>query len=268
MSEQRAAGEGATRSFAADVFGPGFELVDHREPGDWIPLSAMSSPPVLPERVENTRLAIGGVGTSPRQIRAVASTMALGLFSRLISPVLGAAVLDAATLVPDPQTTWLRRVERGLIPLATTRAPVDADPAAALDGLVLPLVSVIAQVFGLSRKVLIGDVAAAVAGACGVIAAARPDLSGRAAKLRADLLTTPDLVGSGTPRGPFVRSSCCLIWQLPMNYICSNCVLVDARTRMVRERDDDRAGSPGFRRRFRDQLEEAESTHTWRGSRP
>ncbi|MDN6021042.1 MAG: hypothetical protein L0I06_02675, partial [Acidipropionibacterium jensenii] len=78
MSEQRAAGEGATRSFAADVFGPGFELVDHRGPGDWIPLSAMSAPPVLRERVENTRLAIRGVGTSPRQIRAVASTMALG----------------------------------------------------------------------------------------------------------------------------------------------------------------------------------------------
>ncbi|MCI1746668.1 MAG: hypothetical protein LKI24_00240 [Acidipropionibacterium sp.] len=132
-------------SFAADAFGPNFELsrlgtseVNASE--DWIPLAAMLSPAVLMDRVENTRLAIGGVGDSPREIRAVASTMALGLFSRLLSPVLGAAVLGAPTLVPDPSATWLRRVRRGPVPLATTAEPVDADPAVALTALVLPLV--------------------------------------------------------------------------------------------------------------------------------
>gem|GEM_PF-3343884 len=256
--------------FAADVFGPNFELADAQisASSGWMPLSAMLTPEAVMERVRNTRDAIGGIGDGPRQIRAVASTMALGLFSRLISPVLGAAVLGSVTLPADPRTTWLRRVRRGAIPLATTAVPTRADPLAALEGLVLPLVPVISQSCRLSRKVLIGDVAAAVVGSCEVIGAARPDLVGAAQAIRARLLTTPQLRGSGTTEGPFVRSSCCLIWQLPMHYICSSCVLVDADTRMVRQRDDDRAGSAGFHRRYRRQLEEAERTHTWQGTPP
>lgn len=257
--------------FAADIFGPNFELADGgqiRASSGWMPLSAMLTSEAVMERVRNTRDAIGGIGDGPRQVRAVASTMALGLFSRLLSPVLGAAVLGSVTLPADPRTTWLRRVQRGPIPLATTAAPTRADPLAALEGLVLPLVTLISQSCRLSRKVLIGDVAAAVVGSCEVIGAARPDLAGAAQTIRAGLLTTPQLRGSGTTEGPFVRSSCCLIWQLPMHYICSNCVLVDADTRMVRQRDDDRAGSAGFQRRYRRQLEEAERTHTWRGTPP
>lgn len=248
------------------VFGPNFELVAVDGSPDWMPLSSMASPTVLMERVENTRLAIGGVGGSPREVRAVASTMALGLFSRLLSPVLGAALLGAPSLSPDPRATFLKRVRRGTIPLATGAGRVDADPRAVLEGLVLPLIPQMSRVYRLSRRVLIGNAAAAVAGACGVVEAVRPDLAEEAEDLRAALLTTPRLAGSGTPRGPFVRSSCCLIWQLPMHYICSNCVLVDAGTRMVRERDDDRAGSAGFRRRFKEQLAQAERTRTWKPS--
>ncbi len=120
--------------------------------------------------------------------------------------------------------------------------------------------------YKLSTTVLLGNAAAAVAGACGVITGTHPELSKDAAAWRATLLTTPPLIGTGTPTGKFVRASCCLIWQLPMHYICSNCILVNHDTHMIRERDDDVAGSPGFQARFKQQLDEAKRTHTFRGT--
>lgn len=256
------------RGFAPARFGANFELVSRDDAPTWTPLTRLLGAEALMEREENTRAAIGRVGATPREIRAVASTMALGLFSRLLSPILGAAVLDVAGPVPDLSTTWFAPVPRGTIPLAISVPLARVDPQDGVDGMVMPLVEPMSRTYRLSRRVLLGDVAAAVAGSCEVMAWVRPDLSRAAEDLRAELLTTPGLAGTGTPRGPFVRSSCCLIWQLPMHYICSNCVLVDADTRMVRERDDDRAGSPGFRRRWRPQLEEARRTHTFRGTDP
>lgn len=214
--------------------GANFRLEVIRDGTGWTPLTALRSPEMLMDREENTRLAIGGVGTSPREIRAVASTMALGLFSRLLSPVLGAAATGVPTMPPDPATTWFRPVARGTIPLATTAALGPADPEGAVEHLVLPLVDPMASTYALSRTVLVGNIAAAVAGACEVIAMTHPDAAGAAAALRARLLSTPLLRGTGTPSGRFVRASCCLIWQLPMHYICSNCVLVNAGTRMTR----------------------------------
>lgn len=259
-------GDDVGRGFAPAQFGANFELAVRDDAPGWTPLTHLLEAGALIEREENTRAAIGRVGATPREIRAVASMMALGLFSRLLSPILGAAVLDVAGPVPDPATTWFAPVPRGTIPLATSAPLARVDPRDGVDGLVMPLIEPMSKTYRLSRRVLLGNVAAAVAGSCGVIAGVRPDLSSSAEELRAELLTTPDLAGTGTPRGPFIRSSCCLIWQLPMHYICSNCVLVDAGTRMIRERDDDRAGSPGFRRRWRPQLEEARRTHTFRGT--
>lgn len=254
-------------AFPPAQFGANFTL-GLRAARGWMPLTRLLEDDVLAERMDNTRTAIGGVGRTQREIRAVASTMALGLFSRLLSPALGAVVLGVPGPRPDLATMWMEPVHRGTVPLATSAELEEIDPQEAVEGLVAPLVEPMSRVFRLSPTVLIGDIAAAVAGSCEVIAGVRPDLADAAADLRARLLETPLLDGSGTPRGKFVRSSCCLIWQLPMHYICSNCVLVDARTRMVRERDDDRAGSPGFRRRWREPLEEAERTHTFRGAAP
>jgi hypothetical protein len=79
-----------------------------------------------------------------------------------------------------------------------------------------------------------------------------------------DRLIMPPLAGTGTPRGRFVRFSCCLIWQLPMHCICRNCILVNRETHMVRRRPDDVVGSSGFNERFKSQLDEARMTHTFR----
>lgn len=253
--------------FAPAQFGASFTL-ERRGAQGWMPLTSLLEEDVLLEPMDNTRVAIGGVGRTAQEIRAVASTMALGLFSRLLSPALGAAVMGVRGPRPDLATMWMEPVHRGTIPLATSAGLEEIDPREFVERMVAPLVEPMSRVYRLSPTVLIGDIAAAVAGACEVIAGVRPDLSDTAADLRAELLTTPPLAGAGTPRGRFVRSSCCLIWQLPMHYICSNCVLVDAGTRMVRERDDDRAGSAGFRRRWREPLEEAEKTHTFRGRDP
>lgn len=246
-----------------DAFGPNFAVEDRDDDPAWIGVPGLGSPEVLAARVEHARTAIGGIGTSAREIRAVASTVALGLFSRLLSPFVGAAVAQVDGPVPDPGSIWLRPVDEGPIRMATTAPRVPADPEGALDALVLPLVARFADQFLLSRQVLIGDVAAAVVGACEVVVYASPDLSEAADDVRARLLTLPSLAGSGNPRGPFVRTSCCLIYQLPMHYICGNCVLVHSGSDLVRRREDDVAGSPGFRERFREQLEAAERTRTW-----
>lgn len=261
-------GEFGPEEFEPMQFGANFQLVGKDESPEWTPLTRLLDADALIEREENTRAAIGHVGRAPREIRAVASTMALGLFSRILSPVLGAAVLGTPGPRPSLSTTWFTPVPRGTIPLATSAPLALPDPREAVENLVMPLVGPMSEVYRLSRRVLMGNIAAAVAGSCEVISGVRPDLAGAADDLRARLLTTPELAGAGTARGRFVRSSCCLIWQLPMHYICSNCILVDAGTRMVRERDDDRAGSPGFRRHWGPQLEEARRTHTFRGVDP
>lgn len=236
--------------------GPAFALDTTVTGPGWIPITTLARPRALADRVEHSRAAFG-VSATPQEIRAVASTMALGLFSRLLSPVVAAALLGEGSLRPDPATTWVRPVESGSFPLATTAPLVPADLPGALERLVMPLLDAISSQFAVSGRILLGDVAAAIVGACDVVAAADPDRREAADDLRAAMLTRSPLRGTGTVRGPFIRSSCCLMYQLPMHYICSHCILVDRRTRTIRRRPGDIVGSPEFRRRYRQQLQEA-----------
>lgn len=131
---------------------------------------------------------------------------------------------------PDPATTWLRTVASGAVPLRTSAPLVTPDPAAVLGHLVLPLANAMSAQFRLSMRVLLGNAAAAVVGACHVVQLLEPGLAGEASALRGRLLSAPPLQNTGTATGPFVRTSCCLIYRLPMDYICSNCILVDRHT--------------------------------------
>ncbi len=95
------------------------------------------------------------------------------------------------------------------------------------------------ELFTLSRRVLIGNAAAAVAGACGVVTATDPSLAAKTDDLRGRLLTSGVLASTGTGSGTFVRNSCCLIYRLPMGYICGNCILVARKTKAARQREAD-----------------------------
>lgn len=222
-------------------FGPFFALIGPNDPVDaearWHSLTELMTAEVLAERVAHARATIslrGRVGGSPADTRAVVSTMSLGLFARILSPVIGAAITGDRSLAPDPSSTWFQVVEAGPVPLRTSVPLVSADPDAVLRELALPLAQALTREYRLSPTTLRGNLAAAVAGACHVIALVDPTLSGEAARLRARLLSNDPLTGAGTPTGAFVRRSCCLIYRLPMGYLCSNCVLVAHDTPMAR----------------------------------
>lgn len=212
-------------------FGPYFALEVRTDLAGWHPLASLSHSDLLADLVEATRRRMGDVGVGRSEIRAVASTVSLGLFARIVSPFVGAWAAGEATAPPDPDSLWLTPASAGLMPLATNAGLVDADPAGAVDNLVLPLLSPIGRRFSLSVTILRGNVSAAVAGACEVVASVEPGLLARTQSLRAALLSRGPLRGSGTVAGPFVRNSCCLLYQLPGHGLCGNCVLLAPRTR-------------------------------------
>jgi hypothetical protein len=247
-------------------FGPFFELAtaDASDSGHWHSLSELFEPGLLAERVEYARAMIEA--RSPARepvtdVRAVASTMALGLFARLLSPVIGAVLVGEPAMRPDPTTTWLRTVTSGPVPLRTSEPLVAASPDEAVEHLVLPLASAVSRQFRLSMRILLGNTAAAVVGACHVVSLVEAGLAAEASALRERMLSTPPLRDTGTASGPFVRTSCCLIYRLPMDYICSNCILVSRHTptaqriaegitparRMSAQRENIDFGQPPFR---------------------
>jgi hypothetical protein len=62
--------------------------------------------------------------------------MTLGLFARLLSPVIGAVLVGEPAMRPDPATPWLRTVASGPVPLRTSEPLVAASPDDAVEYLV------------------------------------------------------------------------------------------------------------------------------------
>jgi hypothetical protein len=244
---------------AAAAAGPYFALERAAGGPPWQPLSALiTDPAVLAERVDHARRALArGAGCSPGEIpeRAAASIMFLGLAARLVSPSLGAAV--AGGVVPDLAIAdlWWRPAPGGPLPLAAGRpggaavgalasAGEIADAARRLSkgcvqGLAGPAAEAFGSVFRLSRRVLWGNVASALAGAAGMLAAAFPARADAAGRLTGELLGLGALRGTGDlvqpdPSRParfLVRRSCCLFYRVPGGGLCGDCVLVPDEVR-------------------------------------
>jgi ferric iron reductase protein FhuF len=136
----------------------------------------------------------------------------------------------------DATTLWWRDV-LGAVPLALPEPrgrPVDADVVAALaaglaDGPVAALTEVMAA-NGVSRKVLWGNVASAVAGARSALVAAAPDRASSILATVQALFDVEPLVGTGAFGGgmqprEFRRNSCCLYYRVPGGGYCGDCVL-------------------------------------------
>jgi ferric iron reductase protein FhuF len=175
-------------------------------------------------------------------LRVGASLAFLGLMARWLSPAVGALVLGdvVADLRPE-RVLWQQRPDGRLL-LALPE--VAALPAAAslagrtdvlrsvllIDG-ATPLVEAFAEHARLSRTVLWGNVASAVAGLILVLARHAPAHAADALAVRADLFDAAPLLGRGTfaaPSGVFRRRSCCLLYQVPGAGMCGDCVLTPA----------------------------------------
>jgi FhuF 2Fe-2S C-terminal domain len=137
---------------------------------------------------------------------------------------------------------------RGPVPLAPSRSPGRrADPAGGLqalaDGLARGLVEgpvrELVDACGalrVSPHVLWGNVASAVNGAAGMIAAVRPQDAARAHAIAGLLTDRSALRGTGvrTPAGAFRRRGCCLIYRAApggSGALCGDCALSRVPTR-------------------------------------
>ena len=226
--------------FAVDVHRPGSPV---RPP--WQPLGELtSSPGALARRIGEVRerlAAAAGCPAAAVEFRVAASIAQLGLCARLLSPALGAVAAGRALPVDAAQARWVP-VLGGPFRLSLAEEAIAAEPAdtaiaaepgtaataALLAGPVTQIVRAV-EAMAVSPRVLWGNVASAVNGAATMIAAARPDLAGRAAEAAAALLGHPDLAGTyqGRPLQGFRRRNCCLIYRLSPERpaYCGDCVL-------------------------------------------
>ncbi|MDR7087970.1 hypothetical protein J2X11_002809 [Aeromicrobium panaciterrae] len=226
----------AAFDLAAEV-GPFFVLERWSADAGWRPLSELvDSPDVLRERVAAAREMLAErsrVSFTEIEERATASIVFLGLAARLVSPSLACAAL--ADHIPNLSldALWWKPVVGGPWPLARSAS----EPTAALgldeqilQPVVTPVLEAFARTFALSEQVLWGNVASSLAGALGMLAAARPDRAEATTQLVQDLLAAGTLHNTGVLTGSFKRNSCCLFYRVPGAGICGDCVLDEAPT--------------------------------------
>ncbi|SOD71747.1 FhuF-like iron-sulfur protein [Jatrophihabitans sp. GAS493] len=213
----------------------------------WLTLETLiGSPEILSQRISGVRSALGAAaGRSADEIdhRVAASVAQLGLVARLISPVLGAAVLSSVPLRVEAATAWWQPVLGGPYPLSLpeSAAVTAADEPAVravllelLDGPIRGIVEVVAA-RSVSPLVLWGNVASAINGSASMLVTLRPEAAESVRRMAGWMLGYPRLRGgfTGVPaaeRGAgvqFQRRSCCLIYRIsepPSNAYCGDCI--------------------------------------------
>jgi hypothetical protein len=224
--------------FAVDVHRPGSPV---RPP--WQPLGELTGTPgALAGRIGEVRerlAAAAGCPATAVEFRVAASIAQLGLCARLLSPALGAAAAGRALAVDAAQARWVPALggpfrlslAEEAVTLAEEAVATEPGRAATVALLAGPVTQIVRAVeaMAVSPRVLWGNVASVVNGAATMIAAARPDLAGRAAEAAAALLAHPDLAGTyqGRPLQGFRRRNCCLIYRLTPERpaYCGDCIL-------------------------------------------
>ncbi|MEV0649033.1 (2Fe-2S)-binding protein [Phytomonospora sp. NPDC050363] len=152
--------------------------------------------------------------------RVLLSVAQLGYLARLLSPILGAAVVAGKALVIPPGALVVRQTAAGGLRLALGEG-------ARLDGLEklshaitdLHLTPLTARLrHALAPTLQAGNAASALAGAVKVLP---PGLRPEGARLLAELLARPPLAGAFT--APGLRRTCCLFLKLPGGGACGDC---------------------------------------------
>jgi FhuF 2Fe-2S C-terminal domain len=227
---------------AAARFGPYFAWSPRDGDASWRPLTELLDEDVVAERVAAARQTLTGLfGLPPGDVpeRVAASITFLGLAARLLSPPLGAVATAGVLPLADAGSLWWRPVPSGPVPMAAGDVAgderTDRFGEVVIDGLVEPVLTVFRRRFALSRHVLWGNAASALAGAAGMITDGAA--AGRAGTVVAAALDRPPLRGMATMDGPapgrsrrhLVRRNCCLYYRLPGGGTCADCVLAPRR---------------------------------------
>jgi len=202
--------------------GPFFVVCVHDSvSAPWQPMTDLvDRPKVLETRVNRVRSALsasgGGVRVDPRVAASVAH---LGLVARLLAPMIGAAALGEPAAWSLDDLAWQDELG-GPYPLSVASSPSAGAPVEAI--------TEACTRFGVSRKVLWGNIGSAANSAAMQIARARPELSAAARDAADEWLADPRIDGGVLQSGPdFRRASCCLIYQLAgdRGACCGDCVL-------------------------------------------
>ena len=217
----------ADRPARLSALGPYFALTVGVDGPGWRPLADL--PAALPERVAHVRRELERRAGSTVEERVAASIHQLGFVSRLVAPALGAVALDGA--VPSLVDVHWQPVDGGPVPIAVRdlgTAPGATFDSAVLEPLVEPVVDAFAD-FGVSRIVLWGNVASALAGAASMLRRSEASMVIDPVAFVADLLTAPGPLQAAGRFGEdrfFTRASCCLFYRVPNAGKCGDCVLL------------------------------------------
>ncbi len=248
---------GAEDVAALACFGPYF-TVDTHVAGSavrlaWRPMTPLSDEPeVLRARVAAVRAALAaaaGRAAADIEWRVAASVTQLGLSARLLSPVLGLAVVSRRVLELDfavlrwqpeiggafPQSIEVKEgpsASRNAHPAPTAGELARSIVRAAVEGPVPTMLRTLSQTYALSPIVAWGNVASALNGAATVLATTRPELTNRAYGLVSAALAELPFHDTAHMPGPsYRRRSCCLIYRIGTGQradTCRDCVLAHA----------------------------------------
>ena len=229
------------------ALGPYFAADSHHPsaagppPAPWRSMSELfDDADVLAGRVEAVRGYLAGTGGLPTEsieVRVAASVMHLGLAARLLSPLFALAVLGRRLPTQSPIGLGDLRWQPALgsmfalsIPdLDRAETSSDGERAPHIESLAAELCEVTGA-FGVSPRVLWGNIASALNGARIASSTAEPRFAPQARTQLSRLLSRPPLADtSGTmPGGRFQRRSCCLIYRAAPDRrgpLCGDCIL-------------------------------------------
>ncbi len=233
------------------AFGPYFAVGTHdagqSPPAGWSPLAELlGDRGALLDRVRAVRGALAAaarIEPAAVELRVAASVTQLGLAARLLSPMIGMAVVAGASWELDPAHTWWQPGLGSAFPLSAPAAAVPGVPdlpasalpappdlrAAVLHGAVAGLTAELGRLCSVSPTVLWGNVGSALNAAVTVIARTEPGLGDRATAVVARILSAPVFGPTPVTLGPaYRRHSCCLIYRVgtpDRSAVCGDCVL-------------------------------------------
>jgi hypothetical protein len=185
-------------------------------------------------RVAAVRGYLASAGRVPEAsvpVRVAASVMHLSLAARTLSPLFALAVMGRAIGPVSLRDLYWQPTFASTFALSIPEGHASSgDGAPLIPQSALELCQV-ASVFGLSQRVLRGNLASALAGSRTALVSAEPGLARQAGEELDRWLAEPLLADAWhiTGEGRFQRRSCCLIYQAAPDRkgaVCGDCILL------------------------------------------
>lgn len=240
-----------TALVSAGEIGPYFAVEFAASQGEWCAVADLwTRAGCLSERVNTACEYLSSRTNTEVDLRASASISSLGFMSRLVSPALATACLAGVIPRLDPRQMYWRPALGGPVRIAIatatgTTVETATEAAAQLEHDVLlpcvePVLAAYSREFKLSKRVLRGNVASALAGAAGMLVRAGTALNLDPVEVVRSMLALPSLTDTGHYERPFddradrffVRHNCCMFYRVPGGGTCGECVLTPETERL------------------------------------